>query len=43
MDHLEQASVAVTHEYEHPLIHNAANMLEVSDFVLLLTFSSQVK
>ena len=40
MDHLERASVAVTHEYEHPLIHNAVNRLEVSVFVLLLPFSS---
>ncbi len=35
MDHLEQASIAVTHEYDLPLIHNR---LEVSAFVLLLTF-----
>jgi hypothetical protein len=36
MDHLEQASIAVTHEYDAALIHNR---LEVSAFVLLLTFS----
>ena len=34
------SSVAVTDEYEHPLIHNAVNRLDVSALVLLLTFSS---